>query len=110
MLGFSSLLKTGEKYHRVLTRNPLQDISKTIKTLRARQSLNKSRPKRCNHRRIGSMVGPRIGKGERGHLSKNREVWDLNNKKNALMLVSSLQGLVISGGVAALGWVHDHLE
>lgn len=48
------------------------------------------------------MVGPRIGKGERGHLSKNREVWDLINK-NALRLVSSLQELVMSGGVATLG-------
>lgn len=91
------------------TRNPLQDISKTIKTMQARQSPNKSLPKRCDHRRTGSMVGPRIGKGERGHVSKNREVWDLTNK-SALRLVSSLQGLVMSGGVATLGWVHDHLS
>lgn len=55
------------------------------------------------------MVGSRIGKGGRGHLSKNREVWDLINK-SALRLVSSLQGLVMSGGVATLGWVHDHLS
>jgi hypothetical protein len=55
------------------------------------------------------MMGPKIGKRERRHLINTRKVWDFINK-SVLRLVSSLQGLSVSGAEATPGWVHHGLS